>query len=265
MSRFEPAGPFPAPSRPGYLNSHLLFRMTRQLTQDGKPLPKAILLTVQDPTSGKDIVAGGLALTGQGMLCYWPPIPARQMRPDPSEGCLVDHATLDVENAASHLTCYDSNDARCRPGRLKSRLIPFPSEEVGYRVWLFVAVKYDVMRAQLGFFEEWISLPRTDECRRIEEVVSFAHSLPKSPVRVPEREGHHDFLVLELGLAECSENVPLMLPSLNAIGGRANGWKDPAHLGVNVCPIGDLHVAIRTFLPGGAIEDDVLIGVPRRR
>ena len=261
MAQYEPANPCLDPSRSGYLNSHVLFRMSRQLLQEGKPLPPGMLLNIKDSCSGKEILAGGLALSGPGMLSYWPPICARLMRPGPSEACIVDHATLTVRTGKSHLTCYDAHDARLRPKRLKSRLVPFPSKESKYRVWLIVAVKFDVMRAQLGFFEESISIPDSDKQRPVQDWVRFMNSLIPCAVSVPETKGHQDFMFLELGLADCPENVPGIPPSFEGLPNDVSAWNTPS---VNVYRIGDAHVAIRTYLPDGSIPEPCLLGLPRQ-
>lgn len=265
MPRCEPAGRSPDRSRPGYLNSHLLFRMTRQLTQDGKPLPPGVLLHVKDRASGEQLLAGGLAVSKKGLLSYWPPVPARLMRPEAPEACLVDHATLVPSKGENHLTCYDSNDARCRPKKLNSQLIPFPTKQSGYRVWLIAAFTWEVMRDQLGFFEEWIPTPRSDEDRRKQEVVRFTNSLNTCQVSLPAPAADGNFFILELGLVDDPQKVPTMLPSLGDLESEAQGWAAPRHVGINVCRIGDVQVAVRTFLSGGALGEQVLVGLPRAK
>ena len=265
MAQYEPANPSPDPSRPGYLNSHVLFRMSRQLVQSGKPLPLGVLLNIQDPDSENKIIAGGLALSERGMLSYWPPIPSRLMRPERHEAWVVDHGTLAVGTGKSHLTCYDAHDARCRPRKLKSTLAPFPRKGSAYRVWLFVAVKFDVMRAQSGFIEEWVCAPVSDKRRREQEAIKFVKTLRLRTLCVPETKAHGDFVVLELGLVDCPQTaVPRDLPPFEGLKDYVSEWKAPGLVGVNVCCIDGIHVAIRMCLPGGSIQEESLLGFPRQ-
>lgn len=265
MPTCEAAGSSPDSSRPGYLNSHLLFRMTRQLTENGKPLPPGVLLGVRNRASQEDVLAGGLALTERGMLSYWPPTVARLMRSHPSEECVIDHATLAVQGGRSHLTCYDADNARCRPNELTSKLVPFPKDGSGYHVWLFAALPWKVMRDQVGFFKEWMPTPCSDEERRKREVVHFTNSLDTWQISLPGPPADGDFLVLELGLADNPKNVPIVPPSFGELEAEVQGWETPSHVGVTACKFAGVYIGLRTFLPAGGLNEHVLLGRPQAK
>lgn len=248
--------------RPGYLNSHLLFRITRQLTQAGKPLPPAVLLSVQDRKCDQLVLVGALSVTRKNNLTYWPPIPARIMRAGPREECVIDHATLCVTSGKSHLTGYDADDERCRPKQLKSGLLPVSG--VGYRLWLVVVLQWEVMRNELGLFEGWSKAPHAGEKRRrSEEIASFVHSMPTWQLALAHAAEDGDFVVLEVALVDPAQTVPTTVSAFGQLDAQVEGLRVPSEVGVSVREIGAVRVAIRTFLPGGRLQAPVLLALPR--
>jgi hypothetical protein len=255
-------GDAPTPENLAYLNSHVIFRMARQLLQDGKPLPQGHLLWAAEPSSKEDVILGALAFTERHMLSFWPAFPARLMRPGPTEQCVICHATICLQTGKSHLTAYDATDSDCRPPQLRSRLTG--TGVSGYCSWLMCAAKWTVLRAQPSSAEGRCPMPTADSPRRQCEWVRFVNNLGHRTVPLPCAPQASDFVVFEVGLAarpDDMKDVPWPCPDMSDI---VDGLVTPGQVELGTAHVDSVLAGFRTWLPTGTLRDEVWLGLRRR-
>jgi len=216
-----------------------------------------MFITVLHPLSNQDVILGGLA-AGR-MLCFWPALPARLMRPGPEESLVIDHVTLDLVSKRSHLTAFTPQDTRCRPCCWS-----LPRVASGRRVWIYGAIRWRVLPPADSTLEVTVSLPTSDVERRSSEWCRFVSSGSFRDVRLPCAPEGTDFVLFQVGLLSSSDDIKrIERGQPPAFDEWVAGYAKPQEVGVTAFALGGVWLSVCTWLPGGGLRDDVLLGAPR--
>lgn len=253
--------------------SSLWFRPLRQFLQHGKPTGPMTVLAFRGTHTGA-YPFGVLTHTKNNRIVFWPVLPknADMVAAEGKVG-VIDHITLELPNAKTHVTAYDAAGKPSRCGatdfghREAWRLQRF--EGSGLAIWFTILVKWSTLLDQETAVQRCMKAPNPAEAKRRKQV--FAHHtaqlriidvpLPKS-VTVPKYVYCVFYFVTE------PERETKLTPDIflhGDVDSQVDGWPDGTVFEIQPMKLRyeQTQFLIATACPSGTMRQDIVLGFPR--
>jgi len=249
-------------------DSSLWLHYVRQLLKEGKPVGKAVVLTVS-PTEQQQLPFGILAHTKKSRLIFWPVLPpGANMFFGVQRVKDLHHITLEFPSERIHVTAYDANGHAVHV-RQAWRTHRFPDCDIA--LWFTLLVRIRILRQQHRIVQRRVETPVSDKKRREDEFVLSVHNLVFHKISLPDCNAQHDYIYCSLCLAPAfitpADLPPSILPADSSLDSVVEGWPNGS---VHQIAISQLRIDERTLCvavacpPGKLLSDvDVAIGLPR--
>lgn len=248
-------------------DSSLWLRPLRQLLKDGKPVGKAIVLTVS-LTEQQRLPLGVLSQTKANRIIFWPTLPRNIRIACAGETIDVfDHVTLELPSEKIHVTAYNNNGQAIHKRRAW-RVHHF--SDCTLILWFMLLVRISILRQQDMAVQRRVKMPTTDKDRRVNEVSRYTNTLAFRNVILQPCDKQDDFIYCAFYLAPGSFTKDQFSPSVvhtNSLVSEIEGWSDgnQFHTVISLLKLGQQTICLATSCPPGRLRpgSDVSVGFPQ--
>lgn len=240
-------------------DTSLWFRPLRQLLEQGKPLGPTKVLAFGTLPEG-NLPFGALSETRKGRIIFWPVLPRRfRLCGDEHAALVTDHATLELPSGKIHVTSYDEGGQvahHSQGWRLRASPVP------GFAVWFQLLVRRSVLQEQLNAVDQNVSIPTTDQERRVAEFRKYAQQLHVQRVQVPPGADAANFFFCEICVKHPGSSDTRKPPDVHQIGpfpdGLIKGWADDDQIVLQPMrlTLGEVELLVVTGSPPGELTEE---------
>jgi hypothetical protein len=248
-------------------DSHLLLRVYRQLTDQGKPIGQVFLFSVPiDPETTLPI--GALTLTGNNRLVFWPVLPRIACSVVNKPGMeLPDHITVELAQEKVHTTSYDSMGGSRHVGQGWRSA---PLRDTGLNLLFTYLVQALVIGDQDVMASRKFPVPPTDHERRAAEFTKCASKLVHVHLPIPAHMCDRQYFAFSLYLARQPIPEDTLRETLVPFFGNCgliDGWLPDCEFPIVAAQfeIGEHRFCLSASLPPGHLKDPLNLGLPRRQ